>query len=233
MGMIMKSVLKCAIASSALVFALPVQAANLLTNGSFEARVVTANDICLGAPWCVRDFASTPEWTQILDGVDLIHNNYVQGPTVLVDASDGVNFIDMNQANAIGGLQQVVAAVIGQSYMLTLDTTAWATNSLGGIIGYELYDPTSSLTLASGSYQDSVGGTWITRTLSANATSASIGVRIKAIQSTQAGMGLDNVRLTTVAIGAIPEPATWAMMLFGFGLIGSAMRRGRQRLALV
>lgn len=28
--------------------------------------------------------------------------------------------------------------------------------------------------------------------------------------------------------GAVPEPATWAMMIMGFGLVGSAMRRRRQ-----
>jgi PEP-CTERM motif len=28
-------------------------------------------------------------------------------------------------------------------------------------------------------------------------------------------------------IGAVPEPATWGMMLLGFGIIGGAMRRGR------
>lgn len=32
---------------------------------------------------------------------------------------------------------------------------------------------------------------------------------------------LDDINLT----GAIPEPATWAMMMLGFGAIGSAMRR--------
>jgi hypothetical protein len=32
---------------------------------------------------------------------------------------------------------------------------------------------------------------------------------------------------------AVPEPATWAMMLFGFGLVGSAMRRGRRSIAIV
>ncbi len=31
---------------------------------------------------------------------------------------------------------------------------------------------------------------------------------------------LDNVR-----IAAVPEPATWAMMIFGFGMVGGAMRR--------
>nr|WP_295372407.1 PEPxxWA-CTERM sorting domain-containing protein [uncultured Sphingosinicella sp.] len=31
--------------------------------------------------------------------------------------------------------------------------------------------------------------------------------------------------------GAVPEPATWAMLLVGFGLIGGTMRRGRRTLA--
>lgn len=32
-----------------------------------------------------------------------------------------------------------------------------------------------------------------------------------------------------VAVGGVPEPATWAMMLGGFGLIGAATRRHRPR----
>ena len=36
---------------------------------------------------------------------------------------------------------------------------------------------------------------------------------------------LDNVRLS---IAAVPEPATWAMMILGFGVIGAALRRRRQ-----
>ena len=35
-----------------------------------------------------------------------------------------------------------------------------------------------------------------------------------------------------VTIGAVPEAATWAMMLIGFGAIGVAMRRGRRQEAL-
>lgn len=37
--------------------------------------------------------------------------------------------------------------------------------------------------------------------------------------------GLSEVRLDGVA--AVPEPATWAMMICGFGLVGGAMRRQR------
>ena len=51
--------------------------------------------------------------------------------------------------------------------------------------------------------------------------------------STQQWATLTNgaVQITLTASdvsGAIPEPATWMMMLMGFGLIGAAMRRKRQ-----
>ena len=217
-------------AAAAVLIATPAFAANLLTNGSFEAQTVKATDACQGGIWCLRSNTSTPGWTQFGDGVDLVHTNYVQAPgfDVLVDPSDGVNFLDMNQGGALGGIFQVVSATAGQVFHLSLDTTAWAINARGGLLGYELYDPTSGTVLASGSYSDPNGGTWITRTLDAAATSNSIGVRIQALRSTQAGPGLDNVILTADAItvpGAVPEPATWAMMIGGFGLIGASMRR--------
>jgi hypothetical protein len=43
------------------------------------------------------------------------------------------------------------------------------------------------------------------------------------------GIVIDNLSLN---IGAVPEPATWAMMIAGFGLAGMAMRRWNGRIAL-
>jgi PEP-CTERM motif-containing protein len=40
------------------------------------------------------------------------------------------------------------------------------------------------------------------------------------------GLSYDN--FTYDAAGAVPEPATWAMMIFGFGAIGFGMRRRKQ-----
>ncbi len=37
------------------------------------------------------------------------------------------------------------------------------------------------------------------------------------------------IRLTTATPGAVPEPATWAMMIFGFGAVGSTMRYRRRK----
>jgi PEP-CTERM motif len=47
---------------------------------------------------------------------------------------------------------------------------------------------------------------------------------IGAFGNDNVGPILDNVSLS-IAPGAVPEPATWMMMILGFGLIGSAMRR--------
>lgn len=39
-------------------------------------------------------------------------------------------------------------------------------------------------------------------------------------------VGLDNIRYDVSALsGAVPEPTTWAMLILGFGLVGSQMRR--------
>ncbi|MGL6042555.1 MAG: PEPxxWA-CTERM sorting domain-containing protein, partial [Sandaracinobacteroides sp.] len=37
------------------------------------------------------------------------------------------------------------------------------------------------------------------------------------------GIALDNVTVTS----NVPEPATWGMMILGFGLVGATMRRRR------
>jgi hypothetical protein len=41
----------------------------------------------------------------------------------------------------------------------------------------------------------------------------------------------DGYRLRSLTVAAVPEPATWGMLLLGFGFIGFQMRRLRRRLA--
>lgn len=49
-------------------------------------------------------------------------------------------------------------------------------------------------------------------------------VRGMQLYSTRNAFELDNI-----AVNAVPEPATWAMMLFGFGAVGFGMRRRNAR----
>ena len=44
-----------------------------------------------------------------------------------------------------------------------------------------------------------------------------------------ASWGIDAIVLTCdAAVGGMPKPAAWAMLLAGFGIVGGAMRRRRK-----
>jgi hypothetical protein len=49
--------------------------------------------------------------------------------------------------------------------------------------------------------------------------------------SVQCGFGSATLTydFTSATVGAVPEPTTWAMMLIGFGVVGSAMRSDRRK----
>jgi PEP-CTERM motif len=44
--------------------------------------------------------------------------------------------------------------------------------------------------------------------------------------------GNDRLGRVTLSAGAVPEPATWAMMIAGFGLVGAGMRRRATKVAV-
>ena len=73
-----------------------------------------------------------------------------------------------------------------------------------------------------GTLNSSIGFSGLTTTLAA-------GDRIDFVINRRTAFNSDNTGLratiTTNVPGAVPEPATWAMMLLGFGAVGSAMRR--------
>jgi hypothetical protein len=86
----------------------PVSGANLLVNGSFETSLVAANR------WA--GFSSIPGWTALTGGTIELWNNLNN-----VQATDGMNFGELDYLGARDGLYQTVKTSAGQSYDLSFD----------------------------------------------------------------------------------------------------------------
>ena len=59
---------------------------------------------------------------------------------------------------------------------------------------------------------------------------AGVGLRLTGAEP--AGFAIDNLRFARagqVDVPGVPEPGTWAMLILGFGLAGTSMRRGNRR----
>ena len=96
------------------------------------------------------------------------------------------------------------------------------------IFGFNYADGTTA------AFATSIGANYSTPTsyliqgeIAAYTTKALTSFYVQADYSSQAGakLQLDNINVS--AVNAVPEPATWAMMIGGFGLAGAAMRRRR------
>lgn len=216
--------LQTAFLASVLAFAAAPSAANLVVNGSFEADDVS------NSPYFLRQIPIG--WSAIpgYDVVDVIHNDYAQGDPIpiLLDAQAGVQFIDLNGGGLIGGMQQTINGITpGAGLLLSLYAGQWATNSTidaqPASLSYSLFDASNDTLLGTGNFTTDTA-VWTLRTLSAFApASGSVRVDIRTTFTLQAGPGVDNVSLVEV----VPEPASWAMLVAGFGIVGAAMRRRR------
>jgi hypothetical protein len=87
-----------------------------------------------------------------------------------------------------------------------------------------------SLAFLDGTFQ-SFSGAGYTGPIKARAQfTADPGQRIAGITFASSGNSFEIDNLAVSA--AVPEPATWALMILGFGVVGAAMRRRKPKLAL-
>jgi hypothetical protein len=209
-------------------------AANLLTNGSFEGP--PANNFAAGY---YRGPLAPDGWQRVsgLEAPDILSNSYVQngaGFQTLIGAQEGVRFLDMNGASPTGGLFQTVSGLTaGGTVSLDFWVARWAQNSSGTLTA-SLFDASNQGALASQvvtltHLPNAVSSSWTQYTVSAVVpVSGTIKVQFagNSGSSARGAPGLDNVSLTfTPGAGAVPEPATWAMMIAGFGMAGAMLRR--------
>ena len=197
-------------ATAAALAAVPAGAVTIV-NGSFEdASVNPGSFVTLN-----NGNTSITGWKVRGASIDYI-GSYWQ-------AQDGVRSIDLN-GNGQGAITQALTGLtIGQAYQVVF----WlAGNPDGG--------PATKIAVASdggaftGVYSfDTTGNTrqnmgWERQTFRFVADSTTADLSFSSAQPGFYGAALDNV-----SISAVPEPATWALMILGFGAVGGAMRRRR------
>ena len=199
------------------------QAANLLTNGSFED---TTNFVNQGNDTMDLNVGSTsmPGWT-------VSGSHYVSwiGPTnpfnLTASPSGGSYFLDLTGYIAgapFSGVTQTIATSAGASYLLTFD--------LGSSPQWGLQDGlTATAGSASAVFTSTNSGAqtnlWQAESLAFTASGSTTTISLIGNSGVNY-IGLDNVSVVQTAAG-VPEPAIWTMMLIGFGGIGAALRTRR------
>ncbi|MBU0801782.1 MAG: choice-of-anchor C family protein [Alphaproteobacteria bacterium] len=180
-------------------------------NGSFE------NGIALGSftPVGGGDTVSITGWEVTGNSVDYIGSYWA--------AQDLSRSIDLN-GNGQGGIRQTFDTVANTVYNVSF----WlAGNPDGAPVTKSVTVGATGATTSNYSFDftgfNKANMGWTNYQYSFVATGASTTLSFASQDATSFGAALDNVSVTA----AVPEPATWAMMILGFGLVGGAMRRRR------
>ena len=181
-----------------------------ITNGSFESGAFSANAF----DTLNNGDASITGWSIGGNGVDWIGSHW--------QASNGNRSIDLSAMSA-GSLSQSIATVVGRDYAVTFDL---AGNPDGAPFLKQLVvdvnaGQSSTFNFTTGATSRPAMG-WIGQSYRFTATSTTSVLTFTSLSNTPSGPALDNV-----AIGAVPEASTWAMLIAGFGMVGAASRRRR------
>lgn len=200
----------------AVSLAAPVSATTLV-DGGFEAKgantPVTAYcypTVSAGGPAC----AASP-WV---------------GGGVIVSGNPSWGYVGAAEGSYYGFIQ--VTNTIAQSFVATDNGSAtvnWLDTNRAGYGGLQSYDVWIDHGLSSqliGSYTTAVGG-WVSRTSSSFSlvNGQSYTLRFAGLATSDSTAFIDNVSLNVTPSAAVPEPASWAMLIGGFGLVGAAARR--------
>ena len=188
-------------------------AALALGASSAQAAVIVGT----GAP--ITNAALTGGTVVNFDGVSGNYTNYVT-PGVTIAGASHIGGTYANNYNTFGNSLDNMA---GGTQTLTFNfvdaVSAFAFN-------FGASDVVWTLTAFSGA--NALESTTINPTTSSNTKSyfGLTGNNITSAKLTHSGgdyVFVDN--LTFAGAGAVPEPATWAMMIIGFGAVGASMRR--------
>lgn len=180
-------------------------AANLVSNGSFEA------DVQGNGSWNI--YSNLTGWTGGSYGIELRNN-------VAGAASDGANYVELD-TYANSSISQSIATTLGTQYNLSFaysprEGVSAASN------GIEVFWNGVSQGVFTGN--GGSGNVWAEESMTVTGAASSSSLGFQAVgTSDSVGGSLDAVSLTP----AVPEPETYALLLAGLGAIGFVASRRR------
>lgn len=191
-------------------------AAELIVNGGFEDPIVS-DPCCNTVPP-----ASIPGWTVGLGNVNVVNGTFGSSPFANL-AFEGNQYLDLVGQGGVGSISQAFSTVAGQTYTLTF---AYSHNLFSGLPAASALFTVDGL---AGTLVHTGGSTadlnWLTFSGSFVADDAS--ATLNFINLT--GGANEGIFLDAVSVTPVPELATWALLLIGFGAVGGAMRAGKRR----
>ncbi|MDP3855070.1 choice-of-anchor C family PEP-CTERM protein [Phenylobacterium sp.] len=202
------------LAAAALTCASASAHAATILNGSFESGVAPGTFTTLDP----LDNTSITGWTVGGAGVDYIGSYWI--------AADGDRSIDLSALSG-GSVSQTISTIAGVTYTVSFalagnpdgpDEGKIAVTSVSGSLPQiDIFSVTAANTHAN------MG--WQTYTYTFKAFDSTSELTFASATNTPYGPALDNVTISS----AIPEPATWAMMIIGFGAVGGVARSARRK----
>ena len=191
----------------------PVQATNLIQNGSFETATVNPGSSLQ------LDAVSTviTGWTVSQGTIDYIGTAW--------QASEGARSLDL-QGLASGGIQQTFNTTIGETYRVTFDL---AGNPFGGSAIKEMRVSAGGSSAdfsfdITGKSNSNMG--WLSKSWDFTANSTTTTLEFIGLGNSDAGAALDNVSVIALSSPSIPEPSSMLGLLsLGVLGIGSALKR--------
>lgn len=204
--------------------ATPSMAASLIQNGGFVGNQDHPLNSSFETPGVGATFAGFWE-------VDTANVDWIKG---LWQSSDGDGYsVDLNGAQGAGAIKQTVATTIGNLYRLTFDLSK---NPAGGNVPRDMFLEITGVAqqpYAFSTANNFANMNWAAQSFDFVATSTNTTVLFRGSASGGCcfGPALDNVALNEISPGAVPEPATWAMMIGGFFGLGAVLRQRRRAFA--
>lgn len=218
-------------ACAALVFSLaaPASAQNLVSDGSFDSGFGgwALGNVGGGTAPVVITYGNTNGYPTGAFGEAILPNAVTSlspdavGNTVAYFSSDTAN---------PDSLTQMINLVAGKSYNVGFDYYAPANGSANpndATLRFLIDGSQVGSSLTAGTGSGTLPKNWFnfnTSFVAQNSGMQQITFEFRGLGVTAADFAIDRVYALAAAV---PEPATWAMMIGGFGMIGGAMRRRR------